>query len=104
MKTVNFTKTTMVSEGVRSTETATYNVSATIVSDETQTNALQSLRMQVNEKELGYVGDISLQDGRKVVNLINEADLLEHFVIFSEILDEILGSNKEEAVEEELEV
>ncbi len=91
MKTVTFTRSTTVSEGVRTSEKATYNVTATVVSDEAQTNSLQSLRVQVDENGGGYVGDISLENGRRIVNLTSEADLLEHYVVFSEILEEIIS-------------
>ncbi|MFV0441834.1 MAG: hypothetical protein ACK5LV_11195 [Lachnospirales bacterium] len=77
-------------------------MSATVVSDETQTNALQTLRIQVNENESGYVGDMVLDNYRKIFNLTTEANFMDHYVIFSEILEEILGVNNEDASEEQV--
>ncbi|MFV0365719.1 MAG: hypothetical protein ACK5JS_04345 [Mangrovibacterium sp.] len=101
MKTLEITRTTTTHEGVRSTETATYNTTIVIVQEQGQTPTLKSMRVSVQETEKGYVGDIAVEGGRKNINLTNEADLLTHYVVAEEILKELTEGEKTEDVETE---
>lgn len=104
MAKVNFTQQTTTRVGIHTTETATYNTTIVIVQEQGQTPTLQSMRVSVqeNENEQDYVGDMILENGRKMFNLTAEADFEEHYAVFSEILEEILGANKEDASEEQV--
>lgn len=97
MSKVNYTNQSTVSEGTYNTASCTYNVSATVINNATQKNALQVLNVQVRNAD-NYLGDIRLENGRRIVNLVEGSDFVAHLVAFQDILNEILG--KEEAVGE----
>ncbi|MFV0553842.1 MAG: hypothetical protein ACK5LR_03975 [Mangrovibacterium sp.] len=100
MSLVNYTNITKTATGVCETENGTYNVTTTIVSNESQTDALQSLKLDVR-KDGTYLGVIQLENGRETSSLVSGADLIAHYGTFREILDEVLGNNVEEAGEVE---
>ncbi len=103
MGTLNFTQQQIVSQGTYDSGSATYNVSTTIIDNATQKNKLQVLNVQVQEKS-NYVGDIRLENGRRIANLVEGSNIIEHLTAFQFILDSILGRDEEEAEAAEMEV
>jgi hypothetical protein len=82
---VNYTTTTLSKQGTLMSGDVTYNVNVTAVNNE-----LTRLTCSISKKD-AYIGNITLEHGRKVIEIIQDESVIPHLTTFQEILDEVLG-------------
>jgi hypothetical protein len=99
---VNYTTTTLNKQGTLTDGDVTYNVNVTAVNNElTRLNCSISKKIvkkypdgnggYVENQEDTYIGNITLEHGRKVIEIIQDESIIQHLTTFQGILDEVLG-------------
>jgi len=99
---VNYSTTTLTKQGTLVDGNVTYNVNVTAVNNE-----LARLNVVIHKKvtrqypdanggfmenqEDTYIGSITLEHGRKVIEIIQDENPIPHITMFQEIMDEVLG-------------
>ena len=101
---VNYSTTTLTKQGILVDGDVTYNVNVTVVNGE-----LARLNVVIQKKvmrqypnpnggftenqEDAYIGSITLEHGRKVIEIVQDEDPIPYITTFREILDEVIGKN-----------
>jgi len=103
---VTYTKTTLNKEGTLIDGDVTYNVNVTAVNSELTRLNCSISKMEkkqypdgnggyVENPENTHIGNITLEHGRQVMEIIQGENLIPHLTKFQEILDEVLGKTPE---------
>jgi len=103
---VNYATTTLNRQGALVNNDVTYNVNVTVVNNElTRLNCGISKKVlkqypngnggYIENQEDIYIGSITLEHGRRVIEVVQEEDVIPHLIKFQEILDEIIGKEPE---------
>lgn len=101
---VNYTTSTLNKQGTLEKDAVTYGVNFTAVNSELTRLACSITKKVVKQYPDGNggfvdnpedinVGNITLEHGRKVIEIIQEEDVIQHIMVFQEILDEVIGKN-----------
>ncbi len=89
---VNYTQTLIQKTGMYNAENYTYTVNVSISNAE-----LTRLHVEILENtNSSIIGQISLENGRRMIETQNDVDVIEHLTVFNEILKSILSPNIEE--------
>lgn len=102
---VNYTTTTLYKQGTLVKEDVTYGVDVTAVNSELTrlTCAISKKVMKQYPDANGgtterpediHVGNITLENGRQLIETVQQEDVIPHLTVFQEILDEIVGKEQ----------
>lgn len=86
---VNYTTTTLNKEGTLIDGNVTYGVNVTAVNSEL--TRLNCSIMKTENSQPTHIGNISLEHGRQITEIIQGENLIPHLTKFQEIMDEVLG-------------
>ncbi len=93
---VNYNQTNTQKSGFYETEKSNYTVNVSISNSE-----LTRLQVQIMDKlNSSIIGHISLENGRRIIETGNDIDIIEHLIVFNDILKSILSPAEEVEAEE----
>ncbi len=93
---INYNQTNIQKSGFYETEKSNYTVNVSISNSE-----LTRLHVEVMDKlNSSLIGHISLENGRRIIETGNDVDIIEHLIVFNDILKSILSPAEEAEAEE----
>ncbi len=92
---INYNQTNIQKSGFYETEKSNYTVNVSISNSE-----LTRLHVEVMDKlNSSLIGHISLENGRRIIETGNDVDVIEHLIVFGDILKSILSPSEEAEAE-----
>lgn len=99
---VNYTTSTLNKQGTAVNGDVTYGVNVTAVNNELTRLACSITKKVIKQYPDGNggfidnpedtnIGNITLEHGRQVIEIIQEENIIPHLTVFQKILDEVLG-------------